>query len=367
MINELIIHLGDTKTGSTSIQQALVQGAFHGSAGSICYPTRTNHNGLVKTLTQKRFYKEREPRFSKLGKVFRDRDDDFGIISAEHFQFVDPRLLDQSIREYWPELIDRIRLVAYVRPHGEKLLSSYAERVKLGTEMRSLEAFHAASSEAGLLDYAPRFERWRDVFGDRFALRPFVRSCLYQQDVIRDFLRYVFGHEAFETAETISANTSLTVGQLSLLREMHVTLAASLGTARRGRVKDAQVALSRIMSEHVQETGLGRDSGKLAMPAAMVEPFRKRYARDAEALDTAFFDGFPMSDALETLSGKTVREEQPIDAQRYFSAETVNAVRAFSRVLASLLTENPELVLGAAGKAKARAWALADQGFAETR
>ncbi|MFT7595545.1 MAG: hypothetical protein ACI8R4_002874, partial [Paracoccaceae bacterium] len=51
MINELIIHLGDTKTGSTSIQRALVNKACKSPGVSIEYPTANNHTALVNTLS----------------------------------------------------------------------------------------------------------------------------------------------------------------------------------------------------------------------------------------------------------------------------------------------------------------------------
>lgn len=51
----------------------------------------------------------------------------------------------------------------------------------------------------------------------------------------------------------------------------------------------------------MQKDGLGSGGEKLRMPAALVDRFKRRFAADAEALDTAFFDGFPLSDALEGL------------------------------------------------------------------
>ncbi|PCI44584.1 MAG: hypothetical protein COB49_10930, partial [Alphaproteobacteria bacterium] len=59
MINELIIHLGDTKTGSTSIQKALVRNICQAPGKTIIYPTKNNHIGLAKTLDQKRRFNER--------------------------------------------------------------------------------------------------------------------------------------------------------------------------------------------------------------------------------------------------------------------------------------------------------------------
>ncbi|WP_083097450.1 hypothetical protein [Pseudophaeobacter leonis] len=102
MIKELIVHLGDTKTGSTSIQKALVNGAYDVPGKEILYPTGNHHIALAKTLTQERRFKQREARFKRVGQALRDSDADYGIISAEHFQFVDPEVFAESLKKYWP-------------------------------------------------------------------------------------------------------------------------------------------------------------------------------------------------------------------------------------------------------------------------
>ena len=100
MIKELVIHLGDTKTGSTSIQKVLAQKAYEVPGRSICYPGRTHHNPLGKTLSRRRLFKDRENRFREIAKVFLDSTADYGIVSAELFQSVDPRVLNDAIETY---------------------------------------------------------------------------------------------------------------------------------------------------------------------------------------------------------------------------------------------------------------------------
>lgn len=354
MIKDLVIHLGDTKTGSTSIQKALVHNVVNAPGASVCYPTKTNHVSMARTLTQKRNFDQREKRFGRVAGVFKDSSADHGVVSAEHFQFVDPAVLQEAITAYWPEFHDRIRLIAYVRPHAEKLLSAFTERVKLGVSVTSLEDFFDSDAAVQTFQYAPRFEKWRATFGDRFELRPFIRGRMFQGDVVQDFVRYLLGHENFEITQSVAANTSVTVSQLALLREVHLTLNESIGGKRAPHKSEARGAVGRLLAEYLRLRNLGQDSDKMRLPKALAGRVKARYASDAAALDAAFFEGAPMSEALEGIDKITTDEEQSLDAADHFSPDAVETVRVFASVLRDLLRGRPEATREALGEARAR-------------
>jgi hypothetical protein len=355
MINELIIHLGDTKTGSTSIQRALVWQVCKAPRGGITYPTRFNHNGVAETLYKKRRFGDRTYRFNRVYKSFLDSDDQYGIISAEHFQLVSPQALDSAIKTYWPALVDRVRLVAYVRPHAGKFMSAFSQHVRLGSMMHSLDEFFDHLAGKPSLEYTPRFEAWRDTFGDRFELRPFVRDRLYQGDVVADFFKYLLGSEDFELSGTVSVNSSSTLSQLSLMREVHKVLNEKLPFPLKPRFREAQSMLGRIVSEYLKPSGLGIDSDKLRMPAALVDRFTQRYAPDAKALDVAFFDGTPMSDAMDKTHQNTTDKAQSLNATDYFQPEVISSVHIFANVLADILVKDPDHFKATVGSIRAHA------------
>lgn len=345
MINELIIHLGDTKTGSTSIQKALVQKAYELPGQSICYPTKNNHIAMAKTLSQTRRVPQREARFNRVKQAFDSSSADYGVISAEHFQFVDPQVFAEAMETYWPGLKDRTRLVAYVRPHADKLLSAFSERVKLGSTMGTFEKFCDTLSDNEAIDYLPRFQKWRDIFGDRFTLRPFVRQELFRQDAVSDFFRVMLGNEDFRISDGISANTSLTLPQLSLLREMHEIFTVQLkarGAARTPVTTEARNAMGRTVSERLRASGLGQTGEKIRIPEHLADRIATRYRADAEALDAAFFEGRPMSAALEKIASKTTAAPQRLNAEAHFSDETVASFRIFAGLLADMLLDDPK-------------------------
>lgn len=355
MINELVIHLGDTKTGSTSIQKALVQKAYEAPGKTIFYPTKNNHIAMAKTLTQARRFGQRESRFRRVGEAMSSSNAEYGVVSAEHFQFVDPQVFAEAIDAFWPDLKDRIRLVAYVRPHPDKLLSAFSERVKLGNAMGSFEEFCDTISGNQAIDYLPRFRKWREIFGSRFTLRPFVRKELFRQDAVSDFFRFMLQHEDFRIEEGISANTSLTLPQLSLLREMHRTFHAGLRAhdgPQAADITEARNAMGRTVSERLRASGLGGDGGKVLIPEPLAAVITERYRADAAALDAEFFDGTPMSDALAQISSKTTSQPQSLEAADHFAGETVASFRVFAGILTDMLLDDPKGFLKSASKTR---------------
>lgn len=344
MIKELVVHLGDTKTGSTSIQKVLKQKAYKTAGEEICYPTQNHHNALVRTLTRKRHLPQREVRFGSVYDRMSKSKAKLGVVSAEHFQFANPELFAQAARQYWPDLHENMRLISYIRPHHEKLLSSYSERVKLGIVSRDFNAFVEEIFESKLLDYAPRLQAWREVFGDRFVAKPFVRSAFYKEDVVEDFFKYALGHENFSIDGTATSNTSLTLPQLSLLRLAHQVLSKHRPTEDQKKnpsLFEARSSFGRSISEHINAQGLGADGAKLRLPEEFVARAQKRYAKDAKKLDDQFFGGNSMSKALENCGSKATKEVQSIAVEDYFNQETISAFSATTEIMAKMLVKNP--------------------------
>jgi len=348
MVKELIVHLGDTKTGSTSIQQALVQQAYDIRGTSICYPAHPNHNVLVRTLLDKRRMQEQDDRFQSVYKKLSASSADVGVISAEHFQFADPEVFAKVARLHWPDLHADMRLITYIRPHHEKLLSSFSERVKLGQAPKDFNAFADDVFAGKLLDYLPRLQAWREVFGERFEVRPFVHKELYQQDVVADFFRYLLGHEDFSIPKHNVSNGSLTLPQLALLRLLHRRLTdirVARGQEKSPEIFEARSALGRTVSEHIGAQNLGAEGAKLCLPATLVGQIQDRYRADSKALDREFFSGSPMTAALDACGAKATTERQSLKAADYFTPETLASFRAMVDILAKMLLDQSQSFL----------------------
>lgn len=337
MVGEIVFHLGDCKTGTTSIQAVLASGDCATLQGGICYPTRFNHMPVARSLSVRQEMRHQVARFEKLRTAFDRSDAAFGVISAEHFEFVDPQLVHDAIGTYLSDYVGRIRLVAYVRPHADRFLSTFAERSKKGLYGNSLEQFHADTLEQGLLSYTPRFEKWRALFGEAFTLRPFLRDSLYQGDVVQDFFRYLFDSEAFELPRPADRNESLSVEDIAMMRMLHrrIRKQAQVGQGA------AQQALGWYMSNL-----LGASSGprgtRPRLHRALATTIADAYGDDAAALDAAFFDGTPMSDALASAPDKSVEVPQSFEAKDHFSAAERRRFRVWADFLLRLIEADPQ-------------------------
>lgn len=325
MTDRLLIHLGDCKTGTTAIQNVLKQGAWSSDAISWTYPTdpeRLHNCNLASCLYKPKMKKFRGPRWKKVNRRLTRSDADLGILSGEWFEFVDPALLDRILRRWVPDFAEDARLIAYVRPHAERVLSSFQERTKLGQYNGTLAEFHERVLDHGRFVYAARLRKWREVFGDRYEVRPMVRDRLKDGDVVRDFLDFATQGRPFELDETAaagkSANESLSVQDLAWLRALH-----------RARTLPPQVG--RRAARALQAGGPKGD--KLRMDSALLETVRKAYLKDAKALDTEFFGGEatgPMVAAFDRAAESAVDAPPDLTPESWYGEDELRRVEALA-------------------------------------
>ena len=276
-------------------------------------------------------------RFARVREAFDDSDAAHGVISAEHFEFVDPDLVARAIERHLKDYQGRIRLIAYVRPHADRLVSTWAERVKMGKFLQPLEAMHERLLAERTLVYTPRFERWRALFGPAFTLRPFVRNRLCNGDVVQDFLTWMMPGETVEIARGSGRNESLTLEDIAMVRALHQRIRRN-GAA--GALREAQQALGWQLGDFL--AALPREGGtRPQLHAALAEQVVAAYAEDAAALDAAFFEGAPMSEALAAAPGKAVAEPQSIEPGAHFGKGERRMIRLWGDVMTRLMAADP--------------------------
>ncbi|PRY92092.1 hypothetical protein [Donghicola tyrosinivorans] len=338
MVKEILFHLGDCKTGTTAIQSVLAGGTIESDL-SICFPTRFNHIPLARTLSVPS-EKHLEGRlFKRLRQAFKNSDADIGVVSAEHFEFVQPDEIRRAIDTHLGGYADQIRLVAYVRPHAERLVSTFSERTKKGVFQNSLEKMHERLLEDGILFYAPRFKRMRELFGDQFILRPFIRDDLRDGDVVSDFFDLLFRGEKFNLTGETQVNESLSVQDIALMRHLHrrVDAYTEPGVDRTKEKHSLGWYFAEILAEMPLEEAM-----KPRLHVSLAEKIVETYAEDAAELDAEFFDGTPISDALVSAPLKAIPEEQSYDVETYFSNSELRQIEAWTKLTTRLIDSAPE-------------------------
>ena len=348
MVGDVVFHLGDCKTGSTSIQRVLAQKAWQADGISMLYSTGGNHIPTAKTLTQKKEFKFRGLRFGQLNRHLTKSRADYAVVSAEHFEFTDPSVLSDAVQTYLPKFAGKIRYIAYVRPHAERLMSSFAEQSKNGQIHHSVEDLHRLYQENGRLFYTPRFEKWRRVFGDMFTVRPMIRDRLYKQDVVTDFFHYLLEGKPFKITNDTAANVSLSLEDLVMIREMrrHIRKNST------GLGKPLQVFgrhFGRVLASQRAVEGT-----KLRLHKALAEDVVQVYREDAIALDAGFFEGTPMSDMLETAVTKAINKPQSFLARDHYNAREMRRILAVADMMQRLMEADPRFFTQAAKGPKQR-------------
>jgi hypothetical protein len=335
MVKSLVFHLGDPKTGTTSIQETLATGNWRCDGLRLLYPARINHLPLAKSLYDPAERAHADQRFARLAAQIAASEADVAVISAELFEHVNPLDLLGAIRSHLPRYEHDLRLIAYVRPHADRLVSAWAERVKQGFFTGTLEELHAATLKTGHFLYAPRFDRWREVFGDRFELRPMIRDRLREGDVVRDFLDYVFEGRPFALIEEPGSNESLSLQDLAQLREFHLAVRGRPELARARKTIGWNFA--RILGASPRPGGI-----RPRLHESLAERVIADYARDAATLDAEHFDGTPMTDALHAALARAVPAPQSILAEDHFAPDALRMLRAWVALAALMLEHEPD-------------------------
>ena len=335
MSRDLVFHLGDFKTGSTALQDWLVR---HGAEHGIFCPA-VDHAALAQSLADPA---ARAAGFATLAEELQDSGLPHAVVSAEHFEFADPALLLAAIETHLPGLAPALRLVAYVRPHAEALLARYGESVKIGNFTGDLDSYMAWSPTRWRLSYAPRFGRWRAVFGDRFTLRLYRRADFPGGDVIRDFAGFVTGrdpghdpgHDPGPPAEPLLSNPAPGQRDLALLLALHRAIGA---LPQHSPMAAARWTLGRHLGRMLADRARGASPADmpLRLHRALADRLLVRFAKDAAATDVAFFAGTPLSAALAAAPGQAVETAMSLDPADHLSRDARAVIDLWAGMLRS--------------------------------
>jgi hypothetical protein len=336
-MTKIVFHLGDHKTGSTAIQSTLATKAYQITGATLLYPQahRLQHAALARTFTDDEAAGQQAQRFAEIREEIEAAKPDFAVISAEHFEEVDPVQLKAAVEKHLPDHAAGARYIAYVRPHADRIASSFAERIKVGSFWGTMEEMHVRTLEHGAFYYAPRFQNWRDTFGPAFELRPLVRALLTQQDVVADLFSYVLGHQEFTLGPTGDSNESVSLENLAILGRFQNALRDAGG--KKGMYRLALGwALSRRMSASAFRNGT-----KVQMHRDLAETVLQDYTEDAQALDAAFFTGTPMMDALRAAPGKAVDVAQSVELADHYSPREIYLIDLWVDQMAQIILKDP--------------------------
>ncbi|CAH1208424.1 hypothetical protein PAECIP111891_03217 [Paenibacillus allorhizoplanae] len=236
----IYIHIGLSKTGTTSLQNFLTVNHSRLLNHNIFYPIDTQkkyiqwnqHVGLVPSLTKEKliFFSDDENYVN--GEALEEFLDDIGkieqdniLISSEFFLrlYKDDsiKLLQTSLRNY------NTKIILYVRRQDEYYISTRSERAKVGFPNR-ISVTNCISDTClndsvflEVANYYKLINRWSKAFGkENMIVRVFEKEKLYKNDLFSDFLN-IFGIEMNNTFEiTKNLNETLSLEKVQLLQQL---------------------------------------------------------------------------------------------------------------------------------------------------
>jgi hypothetical protein len=192
-VEDLIVHIGTFKTGTTAIQKVLSRHRRQIEAEQgILYPTTAEipaggHHNLVYELTRSWKYKPESGGFEALRNEFRNSPAGALLISAENlssYALPNPQVAP-AFRDLANDIGCRLRVICYVRPQWEYIDSYYSQGAKSGYTTCSFSTFVDSALTEAIYDYEKVIAPW-EALGVAVSVRPYTSG-----NVIGDFLAQV--------------------------------------------------------------------------------------------------------------------------------------------------------------------------------
>lgn len=286
----VVFHIGDFKTGSTTIQAAL-KVAHDADSEELHYcrsgrGDRYNHYNLIAEIKNENFIPKLGG-WQALSEELRTIGSKQAVVSCEAFQGVSPDRIKSTIEN---NIDTAYTVVVYFRPHISKLVSSYSQRVKTGQTVCSLDEFVRSSLKHGKYEYQKRATRLESLFGDTgLIVRPFVRSELTGGDVLNDFCIDCLGFKTnvLEPYSVAHENVSPSHDILQVVR----AYSEQLDTHTNKKLCDnVEQQLFGDLREHLEPIYSNAHT-KLGLKEETLQLLREEYMEDALKFDEMYCSG----------------------------------------------------------------------------
>lgn len=278
----VVVHIGMTKTGSTSIQAALYRDRDRLLAHGIDYlDLGQNHSRVVKVAVKGNAKRLKGEVVKTLGLAkgiggydvgrvveamtakFAARRAETMIVSGEGFFNMDDEECAR-FRELLAPHFDEIRIIAYLRDPVSWASSRAQENIKHGHSIAELTGSVVDDPARSPIvpRYRERLERWFRVFGRQaVTLRPFDRARFVGGDLIADFLAAAGARPEVAALVGRPWNNPRTSHEALLLIESHYRMLgrrrAAGGSAAPGDEKAAKKALKAAKKAAAADDDMG--------------------------------------------------------------------------------------------------------------
>lgn len=335
-MKKLVLHIGDFKTGSTSIQLAIGKAAKMGAANRddfhYCMSGGdgfVGHHALVNELKGADYLKGT---WLKLAGEIRDSHHHNFIVSSEAFWGIHPDKLKQKLDQVLQGVL--IEFVIYLRPHHSRILAAYTQKVKTGQLFGPLEDFVESAVQTKDYNYNDKLNIWKSKFpAANFIVRPFVRSLLENSDVISDFCVHALGLDAsyLDPYKRSEMNESPSTCVLQLMDYATRKLNPKMKSSRAESLE--QYLLSGLRKK-LDECYPKSEATTLKLSQASVNLIRESFEADAKLVDDLYLNG-------ESVFVSSLKNYQGADlSYQSLSSREQNIHEAYLDLVGSLADRN---------------------------
>jgi len=193
VIDRVVFHIGTGKTGTTAIQESLVEANELLLARGVLYP-RAGRVGATHVPLFADLMDPGAPVVSRVSHVSfveeaRASRASTVVVSSEFFTFWrSSRPAEWALALCEALQPRRVDVVGYVRPQWAYIESLYTQLVKIGTIRVPFDAYVEDSlATRTRFDYMTVFGPWREAFGERLDVRAYAAELLVAHNVVDDF------------------------------------------------------------------------------------------------------------------------------------------------------------------------------------
>lgn len=320
---DIVLHIGSGKTGTSSIQGLLSQNRKRLAAVGTLYPKtpgRARHARLslsvrpTKTLGNLPAWRrlgnpdpeEFRQEFQSL--LFQEIDDaglSRVLLSDEGLFGLPDRSLSDLAR-LMARIGSSVRVLVYLRRQDDHLVSHYQQVVKVGETRRLTERIQQVDYSR-IHDYHARLRSWRSmVEPDLLVIRRFEPDRFVEGSLYQDFLdAAAIPVRADSLKQAGSRNESLDAEAVELLRIVNLL---------RKERHPAAVLLPERNDAMVHRLAEDSDGPVLTAPAGLMDEVMARWKASNEAVTREFLDGEPLFRAPRKTRNTTT--EQLLDPNR---------------------------------------------------
>ncbi len=204
---KLFIHIGQHKTGSSSIQKALIENKKILEKNSISY-FRSNPDNTIGSNVNPWIQPNKLKYCKDVGKIIQlhkfalelSKLSGNVIISSESFSWVNDNDELMRLKEQLNKYFNEIIIIVYLRRQDSHVVSHSQEEAKQGGDINEFGFFLSGNTAMPkyhkdydyYLNYNNRLSTWADIFGNsEIIIRVFEKKHLYKQDVVLDFFKVI--------------------------------------------------------------------------------------------------------------------------------------------------------------------------------